>query len=152
VSPPRTFYTAEEDYNFTNQAKSCGELTSTCYPTVAPSSLRLYTSNVIPDWQNSLLTTTLKAGMIFQIALDENGTALAREPVELFLSENRYRNIAFDPDGRTLYVINDSLSGQWIRGVDCRRRSSTNFTCGKDCKQNNIIRLKVRNYPQFIQF
>jgi Glucose / Sorbosone dehydrogenase len=109
VSPPRTFYTAEEDYNFTNQAKSCGELTSTCYPTVAPSSLRLYTSNVIPDWQNSLLTTTLKAGMIFQIALDENGTALAREPVELFLSENRYRNIAFDPDGRTLYVITDMM-------------------------------------------
>jgi hypothetical protein len=51
--------------------------------------------------------TTLKAGRIFQIALDENGTAFAGEPVELFRSENRYRDIAFSPDGRTLYVITD---------------------------------------------
>jgi 6-phosphogluconolactonase (cycloisomerase 2 family) len=51
--------------------------------------------------------TTLKAGRIFQIALDENGTALTHEPVELFRSENRYRDIAFSPDGRTLYVIAD---------------------------------------------
>jgi glucose/arabinose dehydrogenase len=77
-------------------------MTSVFYPTVAPSSLRLYTSNVIPGWENNLLMTTLEAGKIFQIALDENGTALAREPVELFRSENRYRDIAFSPDGRTL--------------------------------------------------
>jgi hypothetical protein len=51
--------------------------------------------------------TTLKAGRIFQIALGENGTAFAGEPVELFRSENRYRDIAFSPDGRTLYVITD---------------------------------------------
>jgi 6-phosphogluconolactonase (cycloisomerase 2 family) len=53
--------------------------------------------------------TTLKAGRIFQIALNENGTALAHEPVELFRSENRYRDIAFGPDGRTLYVITDMM-------------------------------------------
>ena len=53
------------------------------------------------------MMTTLKAGRIFQIALNENGTALAREPVELFRSENHYRDIAFGPDGRTLYVITD---------------------------------------------
>jgi PQQ-dependent dehydrogenase (s-GDH family) len=107
VPPLHTFYTVEENFNFTDQAKTCGELTSTCYPTIAPSSLRLYTSNVIPGWENNLLMTTLKAGRIFQIALDENGTALAREPVELFRSENRYRDIAFSPDGRALYVITD---------------------------------------------
>jgi hypothetical protein len=32
---------------------------------------------------------------------------LAQEPVELFPSENRYRDLAFDPDGRTTYVITD---------------------------------------------
>jgi hypothetical protein len=53
--------------------------------------------------------TTLKAGRIFKIALNENGTALAHEPVELFRSENRYRDIAFGPDGRTLYVITDMM-------------------------------------------
>jgi hypothetical protein len=53
--------------------------------------------------------TTLKAGRIFQIALNENGTALANESVELFRSETRYRDIAFGPDGRTLYVITDMM-------------------------------------------
>ena len=55
------------------------------------------------------MMTTLKAGRIFQITLNENGTALAREPLELFRSENRYRDIAFDPDGRTIYVITDMM-------------------------------------------
>jgi len=109
VPPIQTFYTVDKDFNFTEAATSCGEMTSTCYPTVAPSSLRLYTSDVIPGWENNLLMTTLKAGRIFQIALNENSTALAREPVELFRSENRYRDIAFDPDGRTIYVITDVM-------------------------------------------
>ena len=100
VPPIQTFYTVDNDFNFTEAAKSCGEMTSTCYPTVAPSSLRLYTSDAIPGWENNLLMTTLKAGKIFKIALDENGTAVAGEPEELFRSENRYRDIAFSPDGR----------------------------------------------------
>jgi len=107
VPPIQTFYTVEGDFNFTNQAKSCGEMASTCYPTVAPSSLRLYTANAIPGWENNLLMTTLKAGKIFKIPLDKNGTAVAGKPEELFRSENRYRDIAFSPDGGTLYVITD---------------------------------------------
>jgi PQQ-dependent dehydrogenase (s-GDH family) len=108
VPPVHTFYTVNNDFNFTEQAKTCGNLTSVCYPTVAPSSLRLYTSNVIPEWENKLLMTTLKAGRIFQIGLDENGKIVG-SPIELFRSENRYRDIAFDPDGRTIYVITDMM-------------------------------------------
>jgi hypothetical protein len=48
-----------------------------------------------------------KAGRIFQIQLSDNGTALASDPVELFRSENRYRDVAFGPDGKTIYVITD---------------------------------------------
>jgi hypothetical protein len=71
--------------------------------------LHLYTSDVIPDWNGTFLVTTLKAGRIFQIALDENDMAFARKPVELFRSENRYRDIAFSPGWRTLYVITDMM-------------------------------------------
>ena len=39
VPPLQTFYTVESDYNCTNH--TCGEMASVCYPTVAPSSLRL---------------------------------------------------------------------------------------------------------------
>jgi PQQ-dependent dehydrogenase (s-GDH family) len=106
VPPIATFYTVDRNFNFTEQAKSCGEMASTCYPTVAPSSLRLYTSNAIPGWENNLFMTTLKAGKIFKIALNENGTAGV--PQDLFRSENRYRDIAFGPDGSTFYVITDN--------------------------------------------
>ena len=53
--------------------------------------------------------TTLKAGRIFHLTLNEEGTSLAQKPVELFRSENRYRDLAFDSDGRTIYVITDSF-------------------------------------------
>ena len=53
--------------------------------------------------------TTLKAGKIFHIDLNDNGTALESDPVELFHSENRYRDIAFSPDGSTIYAITDSF-------------------------------------------
>lgn len=104
VPPIATFYTVENDYNFSEPA-GCGYV---CWPTVAPSSIRLYASDAIPGWNGTFLMTTLKAGKIFHLTLDENGTALAGDPVELFRSENRYRDLAFSPDGTTIYVITDS--------------------------------------------
>jgi glucose/arabinose dehydrogenase len=112
VPPLHTFYTVENGYNFT--FPGCDYI---CWPTVAPSSLRLYTADVIPGWENTFLMTTLKAGKIFQLALNENGTALTSDPTELFRSENRYRDIAFSPDGRTIFVITDSSGpAQAIKG------------------------------------
>ena len=104
VPPLATFYTVENDYNFSEPA-GCGYV---CWPTVAPSSIRLYTSDAIPEWNGTFLMTTLKAGRIFHLTLDENGTALAGDPVEMFRSENRYRDLAFSPDGTTIYVVTDS--------------------------------------------
>jgi PQQ-dependent dehydrogenase (s-GDH family) len=106
VPPLHTFNTVVYDYNFTDPA--CKDLPYICNPTVAPSSLRLYTSNAIPGWENTFLMTTLKAGKIFQLGLNKDGTALTSDPAELFRSENRYRDIAFNPDGRTIYVITDT--------------------------------------------
>jgi len=105
VPPLHTFYTVENGYDFTDPA--CGGNNYVCWPTVAPSSIRMYNSDYIPGWNGTLLMTTLKAGKIFQISLNDNGTALKRDPVELFHSENRYRDIAFSPDGSTIYVITD---------------------------------------------
>lgn len=115
VPPIVTFYTVGNDYNFTDPA--CRDLAYICWPTVAPSSLHLYASDAIPGWNGTFLMTTLKGGRIFQLALGENGTALAQDPAELFRSENRYRDLAFGPDGRTIYVITDSLGpAQAIEG------------------------------------
>jgi PQQ-dependent dehydrogenase (s-GDH family) len=115
VPPLATFYTVESGYNFTDPA--CADNPYVCWPTVAPSSIRIYTADTIPDWNNTFLMTTLKAGKVFQIKLNEDGTALAQDPIELFHSENRYRDIAFSPDGSTIYVITDSFGpAQAIEG------------------------------------
>jgi glucose/arabinose dehydrogenase len=87
VPPLYTSYTVDNGYNFTDPA--CGYNAYICWPTVAPSSLHLYISNTIPNWNGTFLMTTLKGSRIFQIALNGNCTALAQEPVEHFRSENR---------------------------------------------------------------
>ncbi|HKU48372.1 MAG TPA: glucose/sorbosone family PQQ-dependent dehydrogenase [Nitrososphaera sp.] len=104
MAPIQTFYTVEDDYNFTSPP-DCGYV---CWPTVAPSSLRLYSSDAIPDWNGTFLMTTLKGGGIFHLTLNDNGTALSSDPAEMFRSENRYRDLTFGPDGKTIYVITDS--------------------------------------------
>jgi len=40
--------------------------------------------------------------------LNEDGTGIIEEPKALFHSENRYRDLAFSPDGGTIYVTTDS--------------------------------------------
>jgi hypothetical protein len=50
-----------------------------------------------------------KEWQIFQLKLKGNGTALASDPIELFHSEIRYRDLAFNPDGTMIHVITDSL-------------------------------------------
>lgn len=104
MPPLHTFYTVGNDYNF-SKPEGCGYI---CWPTVAPSGTHFYTSDKIPGWKDTFLMTTLKSGVIFQIRLNVDGTGIIEEPRALFHSENRYRDLAFSPDGSTIYVITDS--------------------------------------------
>jgi PQQ-dependent dehydrogenase (s-GDH family) len=79
------------------------------WPTVAPSSLAIYEAGLIPDWTKSLLIPTLKRGTIFRAKLNVAGDGLESQIYEEFHSSNdRYRDVAIDPDGITLYAITDS--------------------------------------------
>ncbi len=99
------------------------------WPTVAPSSIdiyeeALYPTASIPGWNNSLFITTLKEGTIFRAKLQsttityEGGSipfssiqsdGSSRPGYEVFHGSNdRYRDLAFSPDGLTMYVITDS--------------------------------------------
>ncbi|WP_407649153.1 c-type cytochrome [Devosia algicola] len=62
----------------------------------------------IPGWDNSLLVTTLKRGSIYRLPLTPDGAHL-RGPIErYFQSENRFRDTAVSPDGRSIYVATDT--------------------------------------------
>jgi PQQ-dependent dehydrogenase (s-GDH family) len=102
TNPITTLYTIDAGYNFTG-----GWLT---WPTIGPSSAKIYEgfTSEIPGWDNSIFITALKKGRVYRQKLSTDGNTVVGEPQELFYTQNRYRDIAFDPDGKTIYIITDS--------------------------------------------
>ncbi|MDO3695049.1 PQQ-dependent sugar dehydrogenase [Wenyingzhuangia sp. chi5] len=90
---------SEKDPNCTNSWM--------CRPNIAPSSIAFYKGEGIPNWKNSLLITSLKRGKIYRVQLNEEGTSVIGNPTAYFYTTNRYRDIAIDPDGKSIYVITD---------------------------------------------
>ena len=102
IDPITTLFTIDDGFNFTG-----GWLT---WPTIGPSSIINYEgySSPIPGWNNSLLSTTLKKGKIYRSILSGDGNSIIGNPEEILYTQNRYRDIAIDPNGKILYIITDS--------------------------------------------
>ncbi len=103
---------------------------STC--SVAPSDMIYYPHAAIPEFQNSLLVTTLKnynpnfRASVYVFKLNSNGTALDNtnpNPLVYFSvpdnaaipnseGELRYRDITISPDGKTIFISTDTWAGQ----------------------------------------
>ncbi|MFE2749035.1 PQQ-dependent sugar dehydrogenase [Streptomyces scopuliridis] len=106
TEPIRTFGTVDTGYNFADP--KCGELISVCWPSLANSSLTYYPeTGDIMSWRNSLLMTPLKDGSVYQLKLTDGDRKVA-EATQLWKAQNRYRDIALSPDGKSVYVANDS--------------------------------------------
>jgi PQQ-dependent dehydrogenase (s-GDH family) len=108
--PIQTFRTVPTGYDFKNPKCADRELYYQCWPTVAPSSLAVYTAtNAIPGWGHSLLMPSLKHGTIYRMQLDASGTAVIGEPDENqpLKTVNRYRDVAVRPDGLALFIVTD---------------------------------------------
>ncbi|MEQ8239635.1 MAG: PQQ-dependent sugar dehydrogenase [Cyclobacteriaceae bacterium] len=105
MEPIQTMYTVPNDYDF--GGGSCGS-SNICWPTIAPSSIDFYEGNEISGWDNSLIVTSMKVGRIFRYKLSDDGTSIVGEPMEYFNTQNRYRDIALSPNGKTFYIITDN--------------------------------------------
>jgi PQQ-dependent dehydrogenase (s-GDH family) len=108
--PLHTFHTVPTGYEFKNPKCADRQLYYQCWPTVAPSSLVVYTQkNGIPGWGQSLLMPSLKHGTVFRIQLDAAGTAVVGDPDqhELFKTVNRYRDVTLSPDGLAVFIATD---------------------------------------------
>ena len=102
----------------TNAPNPDPESNNATWPTVGPSSIDFYESNVLPGWQNSLLVTTLKNGRVIRLKLNANGNGVAADngmngtdTITYFNSSNgqsRYRDLCISPDGLKIYVATDS--------------------------------------------
>jgi PQQ-dependent dehydrogenase (s-GDH family) len=108
--PIQTFRTVETGYDFKNPKCADRELYYQCWPTIAPSSLAVYTAkNGIPGWSQSLLIPSLKHGTVYRLQLNPAGTAVVGDPdkSEFFKTVNRYRDVTLSPDGLALFVATD---------------------------------------------
>jgi hypothetical protein len=47
-------------------------------------------------------------GLVYRVKLTADGRAVEGEPVELFRGADRYRDLALNPDGRTIYIATDN--------------------------------------------
>jgi PQQ-dependent dehydrogenase (s-GDH family) len=82
------------------------------WSTVAASSIDVYENSVIPNWNRSLLITSLKAGKVFRLHLNAAGTTVIdSSTIPAMRGQGRYRDLCISPDGLRIYVACD-ISGQ----------------------------------------
>ena len=76
-------------------------------PTLAVAGTDFYDHSAIPEWQNSLLVTSLKAGTLAALKLSPDGRSVIKE--ELFFQNwfGRLRDICISPDGRVFLAISN---------------------------------------------
>jgi PQQ-dependent dehydrogenase (s-GDH family) len=95
--PLRTFFTVETGYDIRGIGSA----------TIAPGGIDIYPSSVIPGWHNSLLALSLIRGAVYRLKLSDDGRSVVGAPTEMFPTANRYRDVALNPDGRTIYLATD---------------------------------------------
>jgi len=95
--PLRTFFTVETGYDLNRIGNA----------TIAPGGVDVYTGDAIPGWKNSLLVLSLIRGAVYRLPLAADGRSVKEPPAELFRTTNRYRDVALNPDGRTIYLATD---------------------------------------------
>jgi glucose/arabinose dehydrogenase len=85
------------------------------WPTEAWSGIDLYSNKLIPGWKRSLVVASLKWGRLVRLKLNADGTQTApnnsaADTVTYLNSQNRFRDLAFSPDGKDIFVVMDNNS------------------------------------------
>ena len=108
TEPIATMFTVPNGYNFSDPV--CRGVDFICWPTVGASSIEYYGSgrnSGIPGWEKVLLVTALKRGSLYVVALSADGQSVRGPFWRYFQSDNRYRDTAVSPDGKTIYIATD---------------------------------------------
>jgi glucose/arabinose dehydrogenase len=81
------------------------------WPSEAWSGMDFYSHTLVPGWKNSLVLGSLKWGRVLRLKLGPLGTTIVptngTDTISYFGSQNRFRDIAFAPNGKDMYVIMD---------------------------------------------
>jgi trimeric autotransporter adhesin len=82
------------------------------WPSEGWSGLDLYTHTLVPGWKKSLVAASLKWGRLVRLRLGATGLSTVpantvNDTVSYFGSQNRFRDLAFAPNGKDIYVVMD---------------------------------------------
>jgi PQQ-dependent dehydrogenase (s-GDH family) len=112
-APLKTFYPASSGTVttiFNNNIS--GNYDNSAWPSEGIGSIDIYHAGPIPNWSGSIFICTLKGGKIFRLKLNTDGRTFqslnGADTVSYFRSANRFRDIAFSPDGLSIFVAIDS--------------------------------------------
>ncbi len=99
LPPIRTFFTVAADYDI---AKSGGA-------TIAAGGFEIYSArDGISGWATSVLQPGMTKGRVYRVKLSDDGRTAVGANEELFLTANRYRDIAIGRDQRTFFLVTDN--------------------------------------------
>jgi len=76
-------------------------------PTLAVAGMDFYNSDLIPEWKNSLLVTSLKASRITQLLLDETGAKVLKANDFYTNTFGRLRDVCNSPDGKVYIAVSN---------------------------------------------
>jgi aldose sugar dehydrogenase len=76
-------------------------------PTLAVAGTDFYSHAAIPEWQNSLLVTSLKASRLVALKLSEDGRSIVNESVFFNGWYGRLRDLCISPDGRVFLAVSN---------------------------------------------
>lgn len=80
-------------------------------PTLALAGLAWYGDGLIDEWRNSLLVTSLKAGQLLALHLNDQGTAITGTTVIYNNELGRLRDICVSPEGR-VFISTSNRDGR----------------------------------------
>lgn len=109
-----TPWTVQHIYNntfFTGPPSGNAQNMNQFWASIAPSGMESYTNTKIPGWRNSLLLASLKKGYIMRVKPNAAETGLdligGADTAVVFNTQNRFRDLAMDADGVSVYAVVD---------------------------------------------
>jgi len=89
-------------------------------PTLAVAGTDFYQHSTIPEWQNSLLVSSLKASSLTALKLSPDGRSVIGEETHFQNWFGRLRDICISPDGRVFLAVSNRDGRGTIRAGDDR--------------------------------
>jgi aldose sugar dehydrogenase len=84
-------------------------------PTLAVAGIAYYQYNAIPEWNNSLIVTSLKAGKLLILHLDDQGMNVDSTTTVYDNELGRLRDVCVSPDGR-VFISTSNRDGRGTPG------------------------------------